>query len=251
MRRIILFGHLSKSNVKEGQTIKGGTIVGQMGSSGMADGKHLHFGYLECPNDVLISADNFTSRNQDYCVDPKTLIKKYGKVSDGPITLDWHELYGSTYTSSNPHPGIDYGWANGDNLYLPSGLNGTVLYSEYNDVYGNYVIMEVEEKVKTHYYCKVIEDKSKIPGMRYYKNKLLLENINTYNGGKHYIFKDELLKDHYLDENGNKKYLRPGELIETDPVGYIPWENDERHYVHKCDNQYDNDVFISFKKEYK
>ncbi len=41
-----LYGHLSRMNVKEGQKIKIGDILGLSGNTGMAGGDHLHFGVL-------------------------------------------------------------------------------------------------------------------------------------------------------------------------------------------------------------
>ena len=38
-----LYGHLSTVKVKVGQTVKVGEIIGEVGSSGMAAGSHLHF----------------------------------------------------------------------------------------------------------------------------------------------------------------------------------------------------------------
>ncbi|MDO8994877.1 MAG: M23 family metallopeptidase, partial [Daejeonella sp.] len=38
-----LYGHLSKINVKVGQTVNTGQIVGQVGSTGYSTGNHLHY----------------------------------------------------------------------------------------------------------------------------------------------------------------------------------------------------------------
>ncbi|MEJ7693350.1 M23 family metallopeptidase, partial [Daejeonella sp.] len=38
-----LYGHLSKVNVKEGQMVNTGQVIGQVGSTGHSTGNHLHY----------------------------------------------------------------------------------------------------------------------------------------------------------------------------------------------------------------
>ena len=38
-----IYAHLSKANVRPGQKVKRGAVIGQMGSSGLASGVHLHY----------------------------------------------------------------------------------------------------------------------------------------------------------------------------------------------------------------
>ena len=37
------YGHCDKINIKPGQTVKAGTIIGTVGKTGLASGPHLHF----------------------------------------------------------------------------------------------------------------------------------------------------------------------------------------------------------------
>jgi len=43
---ISLYGHLSSIQVKEGQSVKLGDVLGNTGVSGLAGGDHLHFGIM-------------------------------------------------------------------------------------------------------------------------------------------------------------------------------------------------------------
>jgi murein DD-endopeptidase MepM/ murein hydrolase activator NlpD len=41
-----LYGHLNSIDVKKGQAVRKGDVMGHTGSSGLAGGDHLHFGML-------------------------------------------------------------------------------------------------------------------------------------------------------------------------------------------------------------
>lgn len=67
--RSILFGHLSKMNVKAGDKVKVGQVIGVTGNSGeMTTGPHLH---------VELVDPNHSNRASDRTIDPTPFLEKY------------------------------------------------------------------------------------------------------------------------------------------------------------------------------
>lgn len=67
--RSMLFGHLSKMNVKAGDKVKVGQVIGVTGNSGeMTTGPHLH---------VELVDPNHSNRASDRTIDPTPFLKKY------------------------------------------------------------------------------------------------------------------------------------------------------------------------------
>jgi len=54
-----LFGHLSKLEVKEGQEVKVGDVIGKAGSTGRSTGAHLHYEVIK--DGKRINPKNFLS----------------------------------------------------------------------------------------------------------------------------------------------------------------------------------------------
>ena len=44
---VTLYGHQNKNHVEEGETVKAGQYIADMGSQGFSTGSHLHFGVYE------------------------------------------------------------------------------------------------------------------------------------------------------------------------------------------------------------
>lgn len=69
-----LYGHLSKFNIRAGQTVKAGDIIGYSGNTGISTGPHLHFEIRLC------KYKDFWDRVGDIflrCVDPLPFIEKF------------------------------------------------------------------------------------------------------------------------------------------------------------------------------
>lgn len=67
-----------------------------------------------------------------------------------PITLDFGETWGKTYTKANPHKGIDYGCPEGTPILAAA--DGTILNVGFAQTgYGNYVIVQHEDGSGTVY----------------------------------------------------------------------------------------------------
>ena len=61
---LLVYAHLSQTNVQVGDTVKAGKIIGLMGATGNTTGSHLHF-------EVLVGNEN---------IDPETILKKAEKL---------------------------------------------------------------------------------------------------------------------------------------------------------------------------
>ena len=53
-----LYAHLSSLNVRVGQTVTAGQVVGMMGNTGRSDGKHLHLELWQ-PNGNRVDAEKY------------------------------------------------------------------------------------------------------------------------------------------------------------------------------------------------
>lgn len=105
-RRAHLFGHLSKINVKSGDAISQGDIIGNMGSTGMSTGPHLHYG-------VNIPDANNNIDYGHYNIEEKTLNGEYNDLNKNTEMTSAHpftSLPDSAFSQNS-------GWVNPE-LYL-------------------------------------------------------------------------------------------------------------------------------------
>ena len=80
---ITTYSHLSNFNVKSGDTISQGSVLGAVGSTGTSSGPHLHFETIVPNNSPLASSENAHSAK--------------GKVIGLP-----NDSYGANYNFVNP-----------------------------------------------------------------------------------------------------------------------------------------------------
>ena len=76
----LLFAHCSKINVKKGASVKKGTIVAIMGSTGRSTGVHLHLGMTKIGSDKWLNPINYNMLTDKYNL--TRLLKKGCKGDD-------------------------------------------------------------------------------------------------------------------------------------------------------------------------
>lgn len=81
-----IYGHMSKVNVKEGQSINEGDLIGLSGNTGHSTGPHLHFGLKD---------------NGEF-IDPTPLVEKLG----GTSSSWWDKFIERGSTVNNEYPTI-------------------------------------------------------------------------------------------------------------------------------------------------
>lgn len=155
MGKNLLYAHLTtKSNFKAGTKLTPKQSIGEMGESGEAYGRHLHFQYQE--NSTKIS--NFY-RGNGTPLDPSLITSKYGHPTKNAITLKFKSTE-EPYSKDRPHMGVDYSFntTSDDNAYNVN-VNAIIKEVGADNAFGNYVIIELVETQPPTKYVKDYAEK--------------------------------------------------------------------------------------------
>lgn len=76
-----LYAHMKALEVKVGQSIKAGQIIGHIGLTGMTTGAHLHFEIRDCLYDTMFWIKSLLKGRHAMCIDPKGLVEEARQVS--------------------------------------------------------------------------------------------------------------------------------------------------------------------------
>jgi hypothetical protein len=76
-----LYAHMKALEVKVGQSIKAGQIIGHIGLTGMTTGAHLHFEIRDCLYDAMFWIKSLLKGRHAMCIDPKGLVEEARQVS--------------------------------------------------------------------------------------------------------------------------------------------------------------------------
>lgn len=151
----VVYSHLSKILVKEGDVLKYGDKIGIMGTSGLSDGDHLHVGVVEGARNRLWRLDDMARNNpkpnkveSDWIVKHDDLFMgQDGVMRKNRITTDWNSPgYYKDYGQWHPaYDVVDIGsgrpyilWNRG----LEAEIKGLVVRTGYDSGHGYFVIVQ-------------------------------------------------------------------------------------------------------------
>lgn len=139
----VLYSHLKEIRFKKGDIIPPRKVVGIMGSTGLAYGDHLHFGYV--PQRYYNGSNplaNFYTNSSAHR-NPESLFAEFGRPAKTTVTLGYGSRWGFYSTTKYGHGGIDFGSTGNKHCY-----NGN-FYAKvlevgygYNGGFGNYIILD-------------------------------------------------------------------------------------------------------------
>ncbi|MFA5528409.1 MAG: M23 family metallopeptidase [Peptostreptococcales bacterium] len=90
-----LYAHMKALEVKVGQSIKAGQIIGHIGLTGMTTGAHLHFEIRDCLYDTMFWIKSLLKGRHAMCIDPKGLVEESAEPPLTKILEVRHKIYSS------------------------------------------------------------------------------------------------------------------------------------------------------------
>lgn len=151
MKYTVIYAHLEKFYVKEGDILKTGARIGRMGNTGQSTAKHLHIGCFFGSNKELFTMKDVENEK------PKAALRmlnnfinfnlfKYKPVITTPVAeWEYQRDYGKLHLAYDVVPENRHDKNASLDIYWNIQNNGTVLRADYDEKgYGNYVYVEFE-----------------------------------------------------------------------------------------------------------
>ena len=220
-----IFAHMDSSSpiVKVGDTVKIGTKIGGMGSSGNSTGLHLHYetrnssGTVQNP-DVYLNSLYPNNELGSYGSGLNTIFNpqiEQESSNDGADNYFTNSLGGIVTSGFGEkrgeyvHSGVDYGASEGTPIQSPiSGIVQKV--KSLTDSYGEHVIIK-DDNGSSHYFGHLRDRSNLKEGQRISSGDLIGEVGSTGNSTGSHL--------HYEVRNKSGKFVDPNSYLSTTPYG--------------------------------